>query len=94
MLVWSQRGDETSEEMHSSGVFSFAGEGAEQLLRSLVTQGWKRLHEPAWGSSVETWPFDGSRGRGNPRFSLPPGACSSACAMPIIIETRMIPAKS
>ena len=26
---------------------------AEQLWRSLVTQGWKRLEEEAWGSSVE-----------------------------------------
>jgi len=28
-------------------------EDAEQLWRSLVTQGWKRLNEPAWGASVE-----------------------------------------
>ena len=28
-------------------------EDAEQLWRSLVTQGWKRLEEPAWGSAVE-----------------------------------------
>ena len=27
-------------------------EDAEQLWRSLVTQGWKRLEEPAWGSAV------------------------------------------
>ena len=93
--MWSQRGDETSEDMHSSGVFFYSrGRALNSSCVHLVTQGWKRLNEPAWGSSVEAWPFDGSRGRGNPRFSLPPGACSSACAMPIIIETRMIPAKS
>ena len=28
-------------------------EDAEQLWRSLVTQGWERLEEPAWGSAVE-----------------------------------------
>ena len=26
---------------------------AEQLWRSLQTQGWKRLKEPAWGKAVE-----------------------------------------
>ena len=36
------------------GVFFYLRqEDAEQLWRSLVTQGWKRLNEPAWGSSVE-----------------------------------------
>ena len=48
MLVWSQRGNGTSEGMHPSEVFFYLRqEDAEQLWRSLMTQDWKRLKEPA-----------------------------------------------
>ena len=48
MLVWSQRGNGTSEGCIPSEVFFYLRqENAEQLWRSLVTQGWKRLKEPA-----------------------------------------------